>query len=167
MGKFAITHELNGTESETWALLLDDAFMGETYVQALEYPEWTVVERNEGSEQTTRRVAMQPKRAFPGPVAKVLGSGYREFEESTFHISTRVWEWKRIPSTLADKLSQSGVVRLEPIGDTKSRLISEIKIEAKVFGIGGLMESTFERAYREEADKVAASLNERLAKGTA
>ena len=48
------------------------------------------------------------------------------------------------PSTMADKLRQRGSMRIEkPIGD-KVRRIAELSIEAKVFGLGGLIESTTE-----------------------
>ncbi|WP_058042014.1 DUF2505 family protein [Streptomyces roseifaciens] len=163
MGKFTTTHDLRGAAPEAWALLLDDAFMEEVYLQDLGYPEWKVTQRTEGPEQTTRKVMMEPRRELPVPVAKVLGAGYRDAEESTFSTPTRTWSWKRVPSTLADKLRQGGTVRVEEAGADLSKLVMSTEIEAKVFGVGGLIESTFEKVYREEAERIAASLSKRLA----
>ncbi|MGW1769116.1 DUF2505 family protein [Streptomyces sp. NPDC002073] len=165
MGKFTTTHELQGPASEAWALLIDDEFMGEVYRQDVGYPSWDVVERTEGTEEVTRKVAMVPKREMPAPVAKLFGSGYREVEESKFSTSARVWSWKRVPSTLADKLVQEGTVRIEEAEGGLSRLVIEIRLEAKIFGVGGLIEATYEKAYRSEADTIAASLSKRLAAG--
>ena len=52
-----------------------------------------------------------------------------------------------------------GVIRAEPIGDNKIRRISETEIEAKIFGVGGLMESSFEKQMREQADISAGYFN--------
>ncbi|MGW2084134.1 DUF2505 family protein [Streptomyces sp. NPDC001880] len=161
MGKFTTTNEFNGALSKIWELLLDDVITAEVYLQDLGYAEWAVADRQEGPEQTTRRVAMQPKRELPGPLAKLFGSGYRETEKSTFSTSERTWHWKRIPSTMADKIRMEGAVRFEELGPDRSRVISEISVEAKIFGVGGLFESSFEKSYREEMDRLVASLSKR------
>lgn len=63
------------------------------------------------------------------------------------------------PSTMADKLRQEGTMRIEPIGDSKVRRIAELTMEAKVFGIGGLIESTTEKQLREGWDRSAVFMN--------
>ncbi|MEI2620448.1 MAG: DUF2505 family protein [Candidatus Nanopelagicales bacterium] len=60
---------------------------------------------------------------------------------------------------MADKLRQEGTMRIEPIGDSKVRRIAELTMEAKVFGIGGLIESTTEKQLREGWDRSAVFMN--------
>ncbi|GGU10759.1 DUF2505 family protein [Streptomyces lateritius] len=162
MEKFTITHELRGAAPEAWVLLLDDEFVGEVYRQDLGYRQWAVSERTEDSGKTTRKVLMTPNRSMPGPVAKVFGSDYQESEHSVFSPSARVWQWNRVSSTMADKLRQEGLVRIEEAG-AGSRMVIQTVIEAKIFGVGPQVESTFKKAYREEADTFAVSLSKRLA----
>jgi hypothetical protein len=66
------------------------------------------------------------------------------------------------PSTLADKLFTSGTVRVEPIGTDKVRRIAEMSIEAKIFAVGGLIESTAEKQMRDGWDKSAVFMNRYL-----
>jgi hypothetical protein len=78
--------------------------------------------------------------------------------------SEGVWRWKMIPSTLADKLFTSGIVRVEAQGDDKVRRVSEVTIEAKIFAVGGLLESTTEKQMRDGWDKSAVFMNDFIAK---
>ena len=53
--------------------------------------------------------------------------------------------------------------RIEKIGDDKVRRIVELVIEAKVFGIGGMLESTTEKQLRDGWDDSAVFMNKWLA----
>jgi hypothetical protein len=73
--------------------------------------------------------------------------------------SEGIWRWKMAPNTLADKLFTSGTVRIEPIGSDKVKRIAEMSIEAKIFAVGGLIESTAEKQMRDGWDKSAIFMN--------
>jgi hypothetical protein len=60
---------------------------------------------------------------------------------------------------MSDKLFTSGTVRVEPIGDSKVRRIAEMSIEAKIFAVGGLIESSAEKQMRDGWDKSANFMN--------
>ncbi|MGK5547479.1 hypothetical protein ACSNOH_22500 [Streptomyces sp. URMC 127] len=96
---------------------------------------------------------------------KLLGSGFRETEESRFDDKQLVWSWRRIPSTMADKIKEEGRVRVEAVPDGSSRLIAETTIECKVFGVGGLMESTAEKHSRHDWQALGEAIRLRLAAG--
>jgi hypothetical protein len=59
------------------------------------------------------------------------------------------------PSSLKGKLSISGTITCEPAGDSKCRRVYETTIEAKVFGVGGMIEKRIlqdvEKSYAEAA----------------
>ncbi|OAR22795.1 hypothetical protein A8W25_24800 [Streptomyces sp. ERV7] len=157
MGKFSLTHDIQVSAADVWALLLDRSFAERTFGEI--YRQYTVTEQSDSGQTVIRKAILEPAADFPGPLAKVLGSGYREAEESNFDTPQSLWSWKRVPSTLSDKVRMEGVVRIEEAGGGHSRMVTEIDIEARIFGIGGLFESTFEKRYREDWDKLAIALN--------
>jgi len=162
MGKFTLTHEINANADTFWKVFLDKDFNLQLYKGPLAFPEFTIVDQTETETQYTRKVAAQPKMDVPGPVAKLIGPGFRYVEEGTMKKSDLVWRWKMTPSTLADKLFTSGTIRVEPIGDSKVRRIADMSVEAKIFGVGGLIESSAEKQIRDGWDKSAAFMNKWL-----
>ena len=58
-------------------------------------------------------------------------------------------------------------MRIESVGDKKVRRVTEMTIEAKVFGVGGLIESTVEKQLREGWDNSAQFMNRWIADGKA
>ncbi|HEY8380261.1 MAG TPA: DUF2505 domain-containing protein [Nannocystis sp.] len=163
MATFRITHEINCNAETFWKLFFDPEFNTKMFKEALAFPEFEVLEFRETDATIVRKVRAMPKLNVPGPVAKLLGSGFRYTEEGTFDKATQKWRWKMIPSALADKLRQEGTMWLEPIGDDKIRRVAELITEAKVFGIGGLIESSAEKQMREGWDASAVFFNKQLA----
>jgi hypothetical protein len=100
-------------------------------------------------------------------VAKLIGANFRYTEEGSMSKSDRIWRWKMTPSTLADKLFTSGVVKAERISDDRTRRIAEMNVEAKIFGLGGIMESSAEKQLRDGWDKSATFMNKYLQQAAA
>jgi hypothetical protein len=163
MGKFTVTHEINCNAETFWRVFFDKGFNESLYRSGLGFPEFNILDQRESDKDITRKVVGQPKMDVPGPVAKLLGSGFKYTEEGTFDKATKTWRWKMIPSTLADKMKNGGSMRVEPVGDNKVRRIAEIDIEAKIFGVGGLIESTAEKQLRAGWDESAVYMNKYLA----
>lgn len=167
MGKFTVTHEINCNVDTFWRLFLDKTFNETLYKEALGFPEFTILEQRETDTEIFRKATGQPKMDVPGPVAKVLGSKFSYTEEGKLNKATRIWTFKLTPSAMPDKIRNEGVVRAEPIGDNKVRRIAEIVVEAKVFGIGGLIESSAEKQLRDGWDRSAVFTNKWIADGKA
>jgi hypothetical protein len=164
MGKFTVTHEIRCDVDTFWKVFFDKAFNEKLFLEALGFPEFKVIEQRETDTQIIRKVSGVPKMNMPGPVQKLLGSNFRYTEDGTFDKATKIWRWKMTPSTLADKLRQEGTMRIEPVGADRVRRIAELVNEAKVFGIGGLMESAAEKQLREGWDHSAVFMNDYIAK---
>jgi hypothetical protein len=160
MGKFTLTHEIHCNVDTFWKVFFDKEFNEKLYKGPLGFPDFTVVDQKDTETSVTRKVAAQPKMEVPGPVAKLIGPGFRYTEEGSMTKSERVWRWKMIPSTLADKLFTSGTVRVEAVGDSKVRRIAEMNVEAKIFAVGGLIESSAEKQMRDGWDKSATFMNQ-------
>lgn len=159
MGKFTVTHEIRCDVETFWKIFLDKEFNQRLFRDELHFPEFNIVDQRETDNELTRRVTGTPKMDLPGPVAKLLGANFRYTEEGKLDKKTKVWTWKMIPSAMADKLRQEGSMRVEAAGDKRVRRIADIVNEAKVFGIGGLIESSAEKQLREGWDRSATFMN--------
>jgi hypothetical protein len=162
MGKFTVKHEIRCNSETFWKTFLDKEFNVGLYTGTLGFPSFEVVEQTDDGTTVRRKVAAQPKMDVPGPVAKLIGPGFRYTEEGSMKKAEGLWSWKMTPSTLADKLFTSGTVRIEPIGADKVRRIAEMNIEAKIFAVGGLIESSAEKQMREGWDRSATYMNKFL-----
>ncbi|MDI1430593.1 DUF2505 domain-containing protein [Polyangium sorediatum] len=160
MGKFTVTNEINCNEETFWKVFFDKEFNEKLYRGHLGFPDFRVLDQRDSDTETTRKVAGTPKMNVPGPVAKVLGSNFSYTEEGRFLKATKVWSWKMTPGNMADKLRNEGTMRIERVGDTKVRRVAELVIEAKVFGIGGLIESSAEKQLRDGWNDSAVFMND-------
>ncbi|MEZ4296300.1 MAG: DUF2505 family protein [Polyangiaceae bacterium] len=164
MPTFRVTHEINCDIETFWKIFFDKEFNERLYREGLGFPEFSVVSQEETETQIRRKCAGKPKLTMPGPVMKLLGDSFRYTEEGTFDKATKVWRWKMTPSTMAEKLRQEGTLKVEAIGDNKVRRSAELVNEAKVFGIGGMLESSAEKSLREGWDKSAVWMNDWIKK---
>jgi hypothetical protein len=162
MGKLTITHEINCDANTFWKVFFDREFNLASY-KDIGFPHFEILSQEENDKQIVRKVKGSPPLNLPGPVAKLLGPSFGYTEDGTFDKATQRWTWKMTPSTLADKLRQEGTLRIEPIGDKKVRRIADLFIEAKVFGVGGLIESSAEKELRSGWEKSAVFMNRWLA----
>lgn len=162
MGKFSVKHEINCNEETFWKVFFDKEFNEKLYKGRLGFPEFTILDQRDDDKETYRKVKGTPKMNVPGPVAKVLGSNFGYTEEGRLNKATKLWSWKMNPSTMADKLRNEGTMRIEVIGDNRVRRVADLIIEAKIFGVGGLIESSAEKQLREGWDDSAVFMNEWL-----
>jgi Protein of unknown function (DUF2505) len=162
MRKFTLTHTINCSVDKFWTYFFDKDFNNTLFLEQLGFPEYEVLEQTEG-EAVKRRVRGRPKMTMPKPVAKLLGDSFGYEEDGHCDTGSQTWIWKMKPNTLADKLNNHGTVKVEAAGDGKCRRIAEIFCEAKVFGVGGLIEKTTEDQMRDGWDKSAAYMNEWIA----
>lgn len=164
MPTFTITHEIQCDEDTFWQLFLDKDFNERMYKEGLGFPEWRIVEQTETDTEVKRTTQGRPKLAnIPGPVAKLLGDSFGYKEVGSMDKKNRHWRYKLTPTTLAEKLRQEGSIRTQPAGEGKTRRLVELTIEAKVFGIGGLLESTTEKQLRDGWEQSAAFMNKWIA----
>lgn len=155
MGKFTITHEIPCNEETFWKTFFGKEFNETLFLKELGFPDYKILEARDDDKEIFRKVSGKPKMNLPGPIAKLLGEGFRYTEDGRFNKATKTWSWKMTPSTLADKLRNEGVMHIEKIGEDRIRRIADITVEAKIFGIGGLMESATEKELRSGWDKSA------------
>ncbi|HEV7554345.1 MAG TPA: DUF2505 family protein [Kofleriaceae bacterium] len=165
MRQLTITQDINTDAARHWALYLDDAYDRAQYIDGLHYPSYELVERTETDAEIRRTTRIMPKLDLPGPVAKLFGHRFGYLEAGRFDKPTQVWTSTTTPNMLQGKLHTRTIVRVEPAGDARCKRIIELEIEAKVFAIGGLVESSLENNLRTGWAGVLAYMNKRLASG--
>lgn len=163
MATFRMTHDIDCDPERFWKIFFDTQF-NEKLFKSLEFTEWNVVKLTEDENSIVRIVKAVPKMDLPGPVAKLVGSGFGYDEEGRFDRATKTFKYVVKASTMAEKLRHEGVVRCEDLGNGKCRRVADIIAEAKIFGIGGMFESALEKGYRigwqKSADFINAYLKE-------
>jgi hypothetical protein len=167
MIRFTLTHEIHCDEETFWKLFFDRAFNDALYKTGLGFTKYDVVDSRDTATQTIRKVSATPKVDLPGPIAKLMGPGFGYVEEGTFDKGSKRWTWSMTTSTMSDKLKQGGSLKIEPAGAGRVRRVAEITGEAKVFGLGGLIESTIEKELRAGWDKSAEFMNKWIREGRA
>jgi hypothetical protein len=133
-----------------WNAFWDPEFNRKLYLEALGFREIEILEQTD----VTRRMRAVPKLDMPGPLVKVLGDRFGYEERGKLDRARGEWRWSTIPNALGDKIRTEGVLRIVSDGSGCRRL-DEVTIEAKVFGIGGLIESTAEKQLRASWEKEA------------
>lgn len=158
MSTFTMKHELECDVERFWKLFFEAEF-NEKLFKALEFPEWKLVEQKETDTQIIRKVKATPKMDAPAPVVKLLGSSFGYDEVGTFDKASKTLKFVIKTNVMSDKLRNEGSVKCEPRGEGKSVRIVEIIAEAKVFGLGGMIEASFDKTFRNGWQNSADFLN--------
>jgi hypothetical protein len=160
MRMFTITQDIESDVAHHWQLFLDDVYNREQFLEGLRYPSYELVERSETDARIQRTIKVTPRLELPGPVAKLLGDGFGYTEVGIFDKQTLVWTAVMTPNMSGGKLRGEVVVRAERTGERRCRRICDAVVEAKVFAIGGLIESSLENTMRTGWAAAAAYMNQ-------
>lgn len=157
MVRFTLRHDLGCDAARFWQLFLDRDFSVAMY-RALGFPRFDVVFQEETDAAIARAVTGTPKLDVPGPVAKVLGPGFSYREEGRFDRGEQVFRFV-MKTPLEGKLRIEGALRCEPRSDAASVRVVDLEAEAKIFGVGGMLEASTEKSLRKGWDDSAAFIN--------
>jgi hypothetical protein len=135
------SHELACDAEAFWKIFLDEAYTRTLLMEELSFKKLELLELSDNS----RRQRVVPKMNMPAAVARLLGDSFGYEEKGTLDRAKNEWRWELIPNTMQGKLFTSGSIRIEPIGDGKCRRTDAASIEAKVFGVGKLIEQAAEK----------------------
>jgi Protein of unknown function (DUF2505) len=125
-----------------WKVFLDESYTRALFLGELQYKELTFLELTE----TSRKLRVVPKVSLPGPLQKLVGESFAYEEHGTLDRARNEWTWRMVPRK--EMVATRGTVRLEPAGEGQCRRTDEVVIEGKIFGLGGLIESTAEKEVR-------------------
>jgi hypothetical protein len=158
MADARIVHDLDCSESVFWdKLFLDGEFNRRMFVEALKFAGWRVVRE---SDKTVDPVEIEveatpPIGDLPGPLRAIVGDGisYREIGKCDRRCRRYTVQVKS--NTLGDKLLVDGELSTEAIDENRCRRVFTVRVTAKIFGVGGMLEkrvlADLERNYEASA----------------
>ena len=146
--EFRISDDFDISQDDYLAFFFDREETLRMYRDYQRFPE-VDIKQTEDDNTIRRTIVAIPRLEVPAPVAKLLGSIFRYTEESVFDKKTKVLTFKTTPSILADKVKNEGTMRVEALGPNKCRRTVDVVLSAKIFGIGGMVESAFEKTIRD------------------
>jgi hypothetical protein len=149
-----------------WRVYLDPEYARALYLGELGYKRLDVLEATDAS----RRLRVVPKLNVPRPIEALLGDSFAYEDHGTLDRATNVWTWRMVqPDVLApgarprkNVVTTSGTLRVEADGAGRCRRTDDLTIEAHVFGLGALIESSAAREAHAAWAKEFAFLQRRL-----
>jgi hypothetical protein len=140
------------TPETFWRVFLDEKYVKTVFLEELQFRELTILELTE----TTRKLRAVPRLKLPSVIEKLVGDSFAYEEHGTLDRAKNEWTWKMVPPANLEPgkkprkeiVSTRGTLRVDTAGESKCRRNDEVIVEAHVFGIGGLIESTVEKEVR-------------------
>ena len=131
-----------------WRVFLDDAYVRSLYFDGLGFKGFEVLAKGESS----RELRIVPKLNLPSVLERLIGDAFAYEEHGSLDRARGEWTWRMVtPRQKGPKLevvSTEGTVRVEAVGEKECRRLDTLTIEGKVFGLGGLIESSAEKEAR-------------------
>lgn len=159
------------TPEAFWAAFLDESYLRALYLEELECAAFAVIEIGE----TSRKLRIVPKMKLPAPVAKLIGDSFAYEDHGALDRARNEWTWRMVqPANLdpkskprKDVVAMHGKVRIDEADGGHCRRTDDFSIEAKMFGLGGLVESSVEKELRSARAKECAFLTRWVEEGGA
>ena len=130
-----------------WKTFLDERYTRALFLEELRYKSVDFLELTDRS----RKLRVSPSVNLPSVVQKLVGDTFSYEEHGTFDRAKNEWSWRMVPKK--ELVATRGTVRIEPMSDTQCRRHDEVIVEGKIFGLGGVIESTAEKEIRASWDK--------------
>ena len=144
------TANLSCSPESFWKIFFDERYTRALYLDELGFHDFKLLELTDSS----RKVRLSPK--LPGVLQKLAGDSFAYEEHGTLDRAKNEWTWRMIPKK--EIVATRGKVRIEPTAEG-CRRHDEVIIEGKMFGVGGLIESTAEKEVRASFAKELAFFN--------
>ncbi len=163
MKKLTRSWDLPCTAERFWTLFTDADYGRALYLDGLHFKEYRVI----SADPADRKLYLVPKINAPAPLAKLLGDKFAYEQHGRLDRAAGVWTWKMVqPSGKKGIVSSSGTIRVVDLGDGQCRRTDEVAVEAHVFGLGGVIESTVEKELFASWDAELGFIKSWLAKST-
>lgn len=164
---FTLSHEFDCSIDDFWNMFLDERFTERHYLEGVGFSEYRIVRQRETPANVARTVEAMPRVQLPEAMAKLFGAGLRYREEGLFDKAERTFEYRTIPSALADRISNEGSIRLESLPGARIRRVIDTTVDVRIALLGSRMETLAEKTLREgweaSAQFIEAWLAERAA----
>ena len=151
-------------------IFLDEEYNRTFFIDELHFESWRVLRSETRGNEVHRVIEAVPQLGdSPAPLKKLLSSGAGYEERGVVDLKAHRYRLEVTPRSLANKLTIQGELFTTPAGEGSCLRTYVGKIEARIFGLGGLLEdrllSDIERSYAKAAVFTNRWIAERLAGG--
>jgi len=161
--RVTISNDVN-TDAETfWSRIFFDPEYNQALYKSLGFPEAEVLEQRDDGGAIIRRVRVVPKNDAPAPIRKLVGDRFSYVEEGRFDKATKRFQFRVVTSAMADKIKTEGEMRAEVVGPKLMKRVTEMTIDVKIFGIGGMVEGFVSKSTQDSYAQAAAFTNRWIA----
>jgi len=167
MKQIHLAHEIHCSPAVFWKLYFDPVFTAALLREAIKVDDFKVLKFEENEREIVRVTSGRPRINAPAAVQKVIGDNFSYTETGRLDRATQLWHWKIALSTFTDKTRNEGTMRVESIGQGRIRRLGDAVVEAKIFGMGGMVESGMEKQMQEGWAAGAEFTNRWIAAGKA
>jgi hypothetical protein len=165
-----IEHTYDCSAEVFWnQLFLDDEYNRRLFLDELHFSTWRVLKQEERTNEVHRTIeATPPLGDLPSPLKRLLSEGLGYEERGVFDRKAQRYTLEVTPRSLASKLTIRGELTTVPISDRSCRRIYVARAEARVLGVGGMIEQRLlddiEKSYNKSAVFTNRWIAERLPK---
>ncbi len=162
MRDFTLVQDIGASVDEHWRTFFDPAFE-RAIVAAMKFRHYEIVAHDDTATAIHRKTRAVPRLDAAATVARFFGSSFGYVEDGSFDKQAQIWRARTIPDTFSDRMHCDMVMELAPAETAStSRRTLRFHIEARVRGIGGMVESAFEKNLRTGWRDSAAFINDWL-----
>ena len=162
MPEITLRHEIECSEDTYWEkCFFDEEYNRRLFLDVLKFPGFTLLEQKNDPGTKTKKCKIDPPlTGIPAAAKKVIGDRLSYVEEGTLDTKSHRYQFKVIPSTMADKTSVVGELHTEKLGENRVARVAKIKVEVKVFMLGGMVEEKIIGDLRNSYEVAAAFTND-------
>ena len=160
-----IEHVYDCSEELFWdQIFLDETYNRSLYLDELHFDEYRVLKTEERGGEIHRVVqAVPPVGELPGPLKKLAAGGLGYQERGVVDKKARRYRLRVTPRSLSGKLTITGELYTTGLPDGKCRRTYLANVEARVFGLAGMIEKRILDDVETSYDKAATFTNRWIA----
>lgn len=151
-----------------WATYFDREFTESLYLRGLGSSSLDLHELSgTPSDGVRRRLTATPQTAMPRAISKLMGGVQSYTESGFFDPATTTWRYSVEPAALRGRVAIEGTLRTTPAGDEACTVETELRVTARILGVGGVLERFICDQFVEDMGRQEHFLKEWLARDQA
>jgi hypothetical protein len=157
--ELSLHHEIHCSLERFWELFFDPGFTRELIVDGLGFASCDVEPVVDDGPWKKRTMRVVPKIDVPAAVAKLLGPKLGYTEHGKLDTRTREWSYEIVLSVLSDRIRMGGKVRVDAAGERRCMRHSDLWVDVRILGLGGLVERAAEKNMRDGWERSSVWMN--------
>ncbi len=161
--KIVAAHVYHCEPEAFWAHHLDEESRRTKEVEGCGAVSFRVLSKERQGQELIVRSELVEAPELPAPVRRIFGATLRAEELLRWQEGSKTATFEHRPDTLADRVSMTGRLSTEPLGEGRCRVVLEVDVTVKLFAIGGMIEGLLARELPLRQEKAMAWFNAKLA----